>query len=212
MPPKISYVIISPARDEGKHIQLTIRSIVDQTIPPSRWIIVNDGSTDNTGPIAEEAARLHPWIHVIHRGNRGFRQAGGGVVDAFYEGYRRLKDDSWDYIVKLDADLSFDPNYFEKCFSEFAGNARLGIAGGTICANVNGGLTPEAKDDPKFHVRGATKIYRSSCWRDIGGLLPAPGWDTLDEVKANMLGWTTHTLSGINALHHRPTGAADYLE
>jgi hypothetical protein len=111
-------------------------------------------------------------------------------------------------LVKLDGDLSFDLDYFENCFARFEQDDKLGIAGGTICSNAGGIIEAEAKDDPRFHVRGATKIYRFACWRDIGGLVKAPGWDTLDEVKANMLGWTTSTLSGINAVHHRPTGAA----
>jgi len=151
---------------------------------------------------------LHTWITVVNRADRGFRKAGGGVVDAFYDGYRRIENEAWDYLVKLDGDLSFAPDYFEKCFEKFEQDDKLGIAGGTICSNSGGIIEVEAKDDPRFHVRGATKIYRSACWRNIGGLIKAPGWDTLDEVKANMLGWTTRTLSGINAVHHRPTGAA----
>ena len=208
MTKQIRYVVVTPARDEAQHISLTIDSLAAQSIKPARWIIVNDGSEDETGRIAGEAANSHAWISVLNRVDRGFRKAGGGVVDAFYEGFRHVEDDSWDYLVKMDADLSFDPDYFERCFAEFDRDETLGIAGGTICGNADGTIRPEAKNDPRFHVRGATKIYRSACWRDIGGLIRAPGWDTLDEVKANMLGWTTRTLVGINALHHRPTGAA----
>jgi glycosyltransferase involved in cell wall biosynthesis len=205
---QIKYVIVTPVRNEEAYISLTIESLLAQTVRPVKWIIVNDGSTDNTGRIAEEAACLHTWITVVSRADRGFRKAGGGVVDAFYDGYRRIENETCDYLVKLDGDLSFARDYFEKCFERFDQDGRLGIAGGTICSNMGGIIEPEAKDDPNFHVRGATKIYRSACWRDIGGLIRAPGWDTLDEVKANMLGWTTRTLSGINAVHHRPTGAA----
>jgi biofilm PGA synthesis N-glycosyltransferase PgaC len=205
---QIRYVIVTPVRNEEAYISLTIDSLVAQTVRPVKWIIVNDGSTDNTGRIAEEGARLHTWITVVNRADRGFRKAGGGVVDAFYDGYRRIENETWDYLVKLDGDLSFAVDYFEKCFEKFEQDDRLGIAGGTICCNAGGIIEAEAKDDPRFHVRGATKIYRSACWWDIGGLIKAPGWDTLDEVKANMLGWTTRTLSGIDAVHHRPTGAA----
>jgi len=129
-------------------------------------------------------------------------------VDAFYEGYRLIEQEPWDYVVKLDGDLSFAPDYFEKCFDHFNQNNRLGIAGGTICNNVSGVVEVEAKADPQFHVRGATKIYRRACWLEIGGLIHAPGWDTMDEVKANMLGWTTRTIDGLNVIHHRLTGAA----
>jgi len=208
MSAEVNYIVVSPVRNEAEHISLTINSMVAQTILPTRWIIVNDGSTDATGPITEAAARAHSWIKVLNRPDRGFRKAGGGVVDAFYDGYRPVERESWDYLVKLDGDLSFERDYFERCFRHFDDDPRLGIAGGTICRAVQDGVEVESRIDPKFHVRGATKIYRSRCWSDIGGLIHAPGWDTLDEVKANMLGWATRTFSDINVVHLRPTGAA----
>ena len=165
MSKQTSYVVVTPARDEAKYIPLTIESLAAQKIRPTNWIIVNDGSADETGQIAEEAARLHGWIKVINRVDRGFRKAGGGVVDAFYEGYRCVEHDYWDYVVKLDGDLSFAPDYFEKCFQHFEQAPRLGIAGGTVCRSVEGVLEVESKRDPKFHVRGATKIYRRKCWK-----------------------------------------------
>jgi glycosyltransferase involved in cell wall biosynthesis len=204
----MKYAVISPVRNEEKYLPATIKSLMAQTVRPTHWIIVNDGSTDLTRRIAEEAAQSNTCIQVVNRSDRGFRKAGGGVVEAFYEGYRLIDNMSWDYLVKLDGDLSFGPDYFEKCFARFDEDQKLGIAGGTICAEINGALRAEAKNDPAFHVRGATKIYRGDCWRAIGGLIHAPGWDTLDEVKANMLGWKTRTLAGINVHHHRPTGAA----
>ena len=203
----MKYVVITPVRNEEKHLPLTIQSMVAQTILPDRWVIVNDGSTDQTGRIAEEAGRAHSWIQVVHRPNRGFRKAGGGVVDAFYTGYRLIETPGWDYLAKLDGDLSFEPDYFQVCLERFAKYPRLGIVGGTVCCS-SGTAEAESKLDPKFHVRGATKIYRGPCWKDIGGLIPAPGWDTLDEVKANMLAWKTETLSNVRVIHHRPTGAA----
>ncbi len=204
----IRYVVITPVRNEASYLPLTIRSMVAQTVRPAMWVIVNDGSGDATGSIAEAAAQAHLWIQVVHRPDRGFRQAGGGVMDAFYDGYRLVENMPWDYLVKLDGDLSFEPDYFQRCFERFAADASLGIAGGTICSQRNGVLEEESKIDPAFHVRGATKIYRAECWRAIGGLIRAPGWDTVDEVKANMLGWRTRTLEGVHAIHHRPTGAA----
>jgi poly-beta-1,6-N-acetyl-D-glucosamine synthase len=202
------YVVVSPVRNEEKYLALTINSMVAQTIRPARWVIVNDGSKDETGRIAEHATRSNPWITVVNRSDRGFRKAGGGVVESFYEGYRLIEKESWDYLVKLDGDLSFSPDYFENCFKRFERDGHLGIAGGTICCQTGGVIEAEFKADPRFHVRGATKIYRAACWHGIGGLIQAPGWDTLDEVKANMLGWATCTLSGLDVIHHRPTGAA----
>jgi glycosyltransferase involved in cell wall biosynthesis len=205
---EIKYAVITPVRNEEQYLPLTINSMAAQTIRPRCWVIVNDGSNDRTGAIVEEAARSHTWIKAVDRPDRGFRKAGGGVVDAFYDGYRLVEGEEWDYLMKLDGDLSFEDDYFEKCFKHFEENARLGIAGGTICSRANGLLEVESQVDPKFHVRGAVKIYRRACWRDIDGLLRAPGWDTLDEVKANMLGWVTETLREMNVIHHRPTGAA----
>jgi glycosyltransferase involved in cell wall biosynthesis len=206
--PPARYVVVSPVRNEAKHLALTIESMAAQTIRPARWIIVNDGSTDATGQIADAAAAAYPWIQTVHRADRGYRKAGGGVVDAFYDGYNLVAQEAWDYLAKLDGDLSFEANYFARCFAQFDAEPKLGIAGGTICSPANGLAEAESKADPRFHVRGATKIYRRECWLALGGLIRAPGWDTLDEVKANMLGWTTATLKGINILHHRPTGAA----
>jgi len=202
------YIVVSPVRNEGKYLPLTIGSMAAQTIRPTLWIIVNDGSTDDTGNIAEVAAREHTWIRVINRKDRGFRKAGGGVIDAFYEGYALIGNETWDYLVKLDGDVSYAPDYFERCFKAFDADRRLGISGGTICSPGTGLPEAESKIDPKFHVRGATKVYSYECWKQIGGLLRAPGWDTLDEVKANMLGWVTYTIDGLNIIHHRPTGAA----
>jgi hypothetical protein len=147
-------------------------------------------------------------VTVVRRSDRGFRQAGAGVIDAFYDGYTVVSGQSWVYLVKLDGDLSFAPDYFERCFNHFSAEPRLGIGGGTICHKFEHGLATESAVDPAFHVRGATKIYRAACWRDIGGLMHAPGWDTVDEFTANMLGWTTRTFSDLQLIHHRQAGEA----
>lgn len=202
-----NYVVISPVRDEAAHLRFTLESMVAQTVLPLEWIIVNDGSTDGTAEIIEEYASRYPWIRAVHRNNRGFRKSGGGVVEAFNDGYAAITRDDWEFIVKLDGDLSFEPAYFEKCLAIFAGQERLGIGGGVICYVEND--VKQIESCPSFHVRGATKIYRRACWEAIGGFWPAPGWDTVDEVKANMLGWTTRSFPELHLHHHRYTGAAD---
>lgn len=201
------YAVITPVRDEERYIEQTIQSLSNQTVIPIEWVIVDDGSTDNTGRIIEKYSRKLPWIKTIHRGNRGFRKAGGGVIEAFYDGYNSLSVKDWEFLVKLDGDLSFDRDYFARCFKYFQKNIELGIGGGTIYHIING--EEKRENTPNFHVRGATKIYRRQCWIDIGGLIKAPGWDTLDEVKANMLGWKTQSFLDIKAIHHRVTGAAN---
>jgi glycosyltransferase involved in cell wall biosynthesis len=203
------YIVITPARNEQENIGHTIRSMAGQTCRPTLWVIVNDGSTDKTAEIIDAAAREYPWILPVHRPDRGFRQQGGGVVEAFDAGYQRAKSQPWDFLVKFDADLSFEPDYFDRCLRKFAEEPPLGIGGGLICHQNGHDLTAESPGDPAFHVRGATKIYRQPCWKAIGGLLEAPGWDTIDELKANMLGWTTRTFQDIPLKHHRFTGTAD---
>jgi poly-beta-1,6-N-acetyl-D-glucosamine synthase len=203
------YIVITPARNEQENIGHTIKSMVAQTCRPALWVIVNDGSADSTASIIDAAAREHPWIVAVHRADRGFRKQGGGVVETFYDGFNRVTSQSWDYIVKFDADLSFDADYFERCFRKFDEDPKLGIGGGMISHPVNGSLVSESPGDPAFHVRGATKIYRRACWDELGGLMIAPGWDTIDELKANMLGWTTRSFPEIPLQHHRYTGTVD---
>jgi glycosyltransferase involved in cell wall biosynthesis len=204
-----AYVVVTPSRNEEEHLQRTIDSMVEQTLRPQKWIIVNDGSTDKSGEIIDRAARENPWIKALHRADRGFRKAGGGVIEAFYDGYAVLGAEGWDFIVKLDGDLSFAPSYFADCLERFRHDDKIGIGGGTICSAASGGHDPESQGDPPFHVRGATKIYRRACWEAIGGLLKAPGWDTVDEVKANMLGWTTCSFPDMKVTHYRFAGDAD---
>jgi poly-beta-1,6-N-acetyl-D-glucosamine synthase len=225
-----SYIIITPVRNEGPHFHQTIDSVLSQTLRPQAWVIVDDGSTDLTPQLIDAAAAQHPWIRTVHRTDRGFRNQGGGVIEAFYDGYAQLStfhqlatpplQDSitpalhystppWDFIVKLDGDLSFSADYFEQCFKRFATDPQLGIAGGTIYCRVDGATVEDSPGAPSFHVRGATKIYRRAAWDAIGGLVRAPGWDTLDEVKANMLGWKTCSFPDLRLFQLKPTGAAD---
>jgi glycosyltransferase involved in cell wall biosynthesis len=201
------YILITPARDEAEHLEETIQSVAAQTILPAQWVIVDDGSKDATGTIIDHAAKRYPWITAIHRGDRGFRQAGGGVVATFNQGYERLVAADWDLLGKLDADLTFAPDYFERALAEFERDPRLGIGGGAIYHEAEDGELVIEKN-PIFHVRGATKLYRRECWQGLGGLVQAPGWDTIDEVKANMLGWTTRSFPELRVTHGRFTGAA----
>jgi biofilm PGA synthesis N-glycosyltransferase PgaC len=201
------YVIVSPVRDEEQYIAKTLDSIVQQTIKPTEWIIVDDGSRDRTGAIADSYAEEYPWISVMHRTDRGKRVPGSGVMEAFYSGYECLKSQDWNFIVKLDGDVGLDPTYFEKCFEHFIQDPTLGIGGGMMYKIKNGEL--ELEDHPKFHVRGPIKLYSAACWSGIGGLIKAPGWDTADELKANMLGWRTCSFPELKAIHFRPTGAAE---
>lgn len=203
------YIVISPVRNEAEHLRRTIDSVTRQTHLPSRWIIVDDGSSDKTRHIAEEASRNYSWIAVVSRADRGARKSGVGVMEAFWDGFRLIENEPWDYLAKLDGDLEFEPSFFEIIFHAFEADPKLGISGGDIYDLDKGQKVIEEPSEPAFHVRGATKVYRRACWDAIGGLVCATGWDTLDEVKANMLGWHTARVAEAPALHLRPTGGAD---
>ena len=202
----MKYVVITPVRDEEAYLSLTIESVLRQTSRPQEWVIVNDGSKDRTEDIIQEAARQHPWIRGVHRKDRGYRKWGGGIIEAFYDGFRALTCDEWDLMCKLDGDLSFEPSYFEAAIQKFAEDSKLGIGGGMLYHIDNGVKTMETH--PLFHVRGGAKIYRRECWDAIDGLWIGPGSDTVDDVKANMLGWTTRSFPDLLINHHRWTGAA----
>jgi biofilm PGA synthesis N-glycosyltransferase PgaC len=202
----IRYVIVSPVRDEEQYVLETIRSVTSQSMQPAEWVIVDDGSTDATGKIIDDSAKQYPWIKALHRPDRGDRIPGTGVMQAFYTGYEALGSREWDFIVKLDGDVGLNPDYFERCFERFNEDPKLGMCGGAMYCLKDGKMHLEPH--PLLHVRGPIKLYRRQCWDDIGGLINAPGWDTVDEIQANRLGWHTKTFLDLKAIHYRPTGAA----
>ena len=204
--PTSKYVIVSPVRDEEQYIAKTLESVILQTIRPAEWVIIDDGSHDQTGRIIDEYGKQYPWIVALHRADRGRRLAGTGVMEAFHFGYEHLNCKDWEYIVKLDGDVGLEADYFERCFQRFAGDVKLGICGGVMYFEKNGQL--KLDEQPMHHVRGAIKLYRRSCWADIGGLIKSTGWDTVDEIHAKMLGWHTKSFSDLKVIHFRPTGAA----
>lgn len=203
------YIVISPVRNEAKHVSRTIESMLRQTTPPVKWIVVDDGSKDGTRELVEAAAKRASWIQLVVRKDRGFRKAGAGVVEAFYEGFEQVGSLPWDIVVKMDGDLEFEPTYFETLLKTFENEPTLGIGGGDIYHHKESEVVIESSNDPAFHVRGANKAYRFQCWQQMNGLFRVTGWDTLDEVKANMLGWKTRRIESLRMLHLKPTGAAD---
>jgi poly-beta-1,6-N-acetyl-D-glucosamine synthase len=200
----VRYCIITPCRDEERFIARTIDSVLNQTIRPTEWIIVDDGSTDGTAAIVDRYAKEYSWIRTLHRKNRGYRSNSGGVK-AFLDAYSFLHSGDWLFLVNLDGDLTFASDYFERCFDRFRSMPCLGIAGGTIYDKVGDDLRLESS--PVFHVRGGTKIYRRKCWDQLGDLWPDLAWDTIDELRANQLGWTTQTFSDLHLVHHRAAGS-----
>jgi poly-beta-1,6-N-acetyl-D-glucosamine synthase len=203
MKPK-KYVIVSPVRNEEEYIEKTIISVIKQTVQPAEYIIVDDGSTDSTGEIISRYTANYSRIRTIRRTTKP-HSPGAGVVDAFYEGFEALKTKDWDFVIKLDGDLEFQPEYFETLLKEFDTNPRLGLASGvTYEPDKKGNLKIDSMPDD--HVRGAAKMYRRKCWNDIGGLQRILGWDTIDELKAQVLGWETRSYKQLPIIHFKPIG------
>ena len=202
----MKYAVITPVRNEAQYIEKIINSMIQQTIKATEWVIVNDGSTDETAEIVARYAAEHPWLKLVNRVDRGVRQRGKGVVEAFYTGWAVLTHQDYDVIVKLDGDLSFEPTYFESLLGEFEANPKLGITGGGVYERLDG--KNWVLDGSRDHVRGPTKVYRRACFDAIGGLVPALGWDGVDEWKALTLGWEVRSFPELKVYHYRVTGAA----
>ena len=199
------YCIVTSVRDEQDYLAKTIESVVAQTLLPAEWVIVDDGSKDDTPNILSRYAARYPWIRPLRRDDRGHRSTGGGIY-GFVFGCENLQTKDWAFLVNLDGDLSFAPDYFEKCFAHFREDAKLGIGGGTIYNKI--GDTLQMETVAAFHVRGATKIYRRECWDVLGGMHCGLGWDTVDEVTANLRGWSTRSFPELGLIHYRVTGTA----
>jgi biofilm PGA synthesis N-glycosyltransferase PgaC len=197
-------LIISPVRNEAAHIARTLDSVINQTWLPAEWVIVDDGSTDNTAGIVQAYADKHPWIHFLHKEDRGYAEPGRGVMEAFYFGYDRRRIQEFDVIVKLDGDLSFPSDFFASIMTGFEANPKLGIAGGYCYIERDNKIVRE--DHPVFHVRGTNKFYRAECWREINGLVRHLGWDTIDEIKAQYYGWQTLSFDSRPVMHYKVTG------
>lgn len=202
----LRYVIVTPVRDEAEFLPFTLESVIHQTCLPDEWVIVNDGSTDGTGDIIASYAKRFSWIRRVDRVNRGHRQCGGSIIEAFNIGYDALHARDWDVLVKLDGDLSFPPEFFAAALNQFVQDPRLGIGGGTLF-HVTGGRE-EVERCPSFHVRGGAKMFRRACWEQLNGLWVGYGSDTIDEVTANMQGWSTRSFPRLMMRHHRYTGAS----
>jgi poly-beta-1,6-N-acetyl-D-glucosamine synthase len=202
----LKYVVITPAKDEEAYIRFTLESVISQTLLPAEWIIVDDGSTDETPAIIAEYAARYDWIKPCStRENQEVRSGGTKVVNAFNKGFAALSVTDYDFIVKLDADLTLPPNYFERVAEMFRLHPRLGLCGGYCVIDHRNKLVREKS--ATYHVRGAFKSYRKACFNDIGGLRPIWNWDGVDEMDAMQKKWEVLTFD-LAVLHHRPTSKA----
>jgi glycosyltransferase involved in cell wall biosynthesis len=208
-PQTLTYALVTPARNEAAFIEQTIRSVIAQTALPRRWIIVSDGSTDGTDEIVQRYAREHDWIELLRMPERRDRQF-AAKAHAFNAGYARLAGVAYDIIGNLDADITFERDYFSFLLSKFQLSSELGVAG-----------TPFLEDHERLdqhsyahqfansmHVSGACQMFRKKCFEEIGGYVPVKtgAVDWIAVTTARMKGWQTRTFTEKVCFHHRKLG------
>ena len=186
------YLIISPCRDEAEFVQHTIDSIAAQTVLPAKWVVVDDGSRDETPAILARATARLPFLQVVRREDRGHRAVGPGVIDAFYHGLSQVDLADYDYVCKLDCDLEFGPRYFARTLEHFEADPWLGSFSGKLYfREANGRLVPERTGDE--NSVGAAKFYRVACFQEIGGFVREVCWDGIDGHMSRVKGWVAHS-------------------
>lgn len=201
----MKYYIVIPAHNEEKYIALTLQSLVEQTVLPSKIVVVNDNSSDATSNIVLDFSSKYSFIDLIEKTSELIHLPGSKVIQAFQTGLESL-DTTYDFIVKADADLIFPPNYFETIITHFQADSTIGMVGGFAYIEKNGEWILENLTD-KDHIRGAFKAYRKECFLQIGGLKPAMGWDTVDELLCKFYNWKVVTDATLKVKHLKPTGA-----
>lgn len=211
MTPSRRYLLVSPCRDEGRYIRRTLDSVAAQSVQPALWVVVDDGSTDETPAILAEYSHRLPYLRVVRRQDSGRRQVGPGVINAFYDGLQTVRLEDFDYVCKLDTDLDLPARYFELLMRRMEGDPRIGTTSGKpwFFAPQTGALVPEICGN-EMSV-GMTKFYRVACFKEIGGFVRQVMWDGIDCHRARMLGWIAEGLDyeALRFIHLRPQGASD---
>ena len=209
MPPTRKYLLITPCRNEIEFGRRTLDSVVGQSVPPTKWVIIDDGSTDGTSEMLAEYAARHDFIEVIRKPDRGKRSVGPGVIESFYFGYDTCTPSDFEYLCKLDLDLELPPSYFETLMERMEANPRIGTCSGKpYVVAEDGSRHPEASGD-EMSV-GMTKFYRVACFEQIGGFVREVMWDGIDCHRCRMLGWIACSWDDpeLRFLHLRPMGSS----
>ena len=182
-----SYLLISPCRNEAEFMINTLDSVLNQSVLPAKWVIVDDGSTDATPDILRQYADKHDFIQIVTRENRGHRSVGPGVIEAFYAGLETVDLNDYGYVCKLDLDLDLPGTYFETLIQKMDTNPRIGTCSGKPYNRRGSQLVSEKRGD-EMSV-GMTKFYRVACFQQIGGFVPEVMWDAIDCHRCRQLGW-----------------------
>ena len=203
----LQYVVITPARNEARFIELTLKSVTSQTVLPTKWIIVSDGSTDGTDDIVKTYMARFSWIELVRMPERTERHF-AGKVHAFRAGHAKAQETEYDVIVSLDADISFDSDYFAFLLDKLASDEALGLVG-TPFRELSG-ETYDYRFVNIDHVSGACQVFRRECFEAIGGYTPVKGGsiDHIAVISARMKGWKTRTFPEKCCNHHREMGTA----
>lgn len=204
----LRYVLITPARNEATFIEQTIRAVAAQTVTPLRWVIVSDGSTDGTDEIVQRYAAQHSWIELVRMPERTERHFAGKIL-AFNAGYERMRGLNYDVIASLDADITFDPEYFVFLLGKLAENPQLGLVGTPF---EDQGVSYDYRFVSIEHVSGACQVFRRECFEAIGGYIPMKGGgvDHVAVLSSRMKGWKTRTFTDKKCVHHRVMGTAKH--
>ncbi|GFO55353.1 glycosyl transferase family 2 [Geomonas sp. Red276] len=199
------YVVVTPVKDEASYVVETLESVCRQTLKPARWVIVDDGSRDETANVVRRYAARHDWIELVLVKNNATRFPGPPVVAAFNRGAQRVASLDYDFIVKLDGDLRLSADYFERLVGRFLDDPTLGIASGVYLEKEGAGWSVVRM--PAYHAAGASKMIRRRCFEEIGGFSPTLGWDTVDEIKALTRGWKTAHFADLPFQHLKGEGS-----
>lgn len=207
MIPSLQYAVVTPVWNESENLERLARCLANQSVTPLRWLVVDTGSTDDTVVIAQTLAARIPFTQLDRAPVDGAQsQRGAPIVRAFEHGLALL-DDRASIVVKLDADVSFEPDYFSRLLAAFERDPSLGIASGS--AEEFDGANWTMRPNTGGSVWGAARAYRRECLAQIGPLEKSMGWDGIDEAKAQLHGWTTRTFAELRFRHHRPEGERD---
>jgi glycosyltransferase involved in cell wall biosynthesis len=203
-------LVIAPCRNEEKYLPDLVEGMLQQTLVPAEWIIVDDGSSDRTADIVRNAEARAGWIKLTRRSDRGSRSVGPGVVEAFYHGLEQSTAGDWDYICKLDADITLPPRYFETLVEYFEKDPRLGQASGKLFMELGGGRLVEERTADEM-VWGCANFFRRACFEAVGGFVREVMWDGIVFHRARMEGWRTRSIRDprLRIIDRRQMGSSD---